>query len=108
MVIVSVHLGLRWPLIMARARDWLGLRRPSAGRTWALRLATTAIAVQGIHSFGVLGLDTKLSMEVSLDWWNFEESVAGFFGHCLAVSGLCIVVSHHIAKLLRLRARRQP
>nr|WP_305123526.1 DUF4405 domain-containing protein [Roseomonas sp. GC11] len=103
MIIVSIHLGLRWPLIMARIRHWLGLRSASTMQRWALRCALMAIAVQGVHSFSVLGLGTKLSMQVSLDWWNFEESVAGFFGHCLAVSGLCIAASYHLAKVLRMK-----
>ena len=32
---------------------------------------------------------------MSLDWWNFEESVAGFFGHCAAVAGLCMFVTYY-------------
>ena len=43
-------------------------------------------------------------MQVSLDWWNFEQSVLGFFGHCAAAAGLLIAASYYTALLLR-RAR---
>ena len=39
--------------------------------------------------------------QVSLDWWNFEEAVLGFFLHRAAVAGMLISVSYHTARLLR-------
>ena len=32
-------------------------------------------------------------MQVTLDWWNFEESVLGFFVHCIAITGLYMSVT---------------
>ena len=43
----------------------------------------------------MLGLGTKLAMQVTLDWWNFEESVLGFFVHCIAVAGLYMSVTRN-------------
>ena len=54
-----------------------------------------------ILSFFELGLGGKLSMQVSLDWWNFEESVAGFFAHCIAIAGLYIALSYYTMKWLQ-------
>jgi hypothetical protein len=34
-------------------------------------------------------------MRMALDWWNFEESVAGFFVHCLAVASLYICATDY-------------
>ncbi len=56
--------------------------------------AFTAVAVH-------LGLGARLTMQVSLDWWNFEESVLGFFLHCAAVAEMLISVSYWTARLLR-------
>lgn len=33
-------------------------------------------------------------MQVSLDWWDFEASVTGFFVHSLAAAGLTIALGH--------------
>jgi hypothetical protein len=95
LVIVSVHLGLRWPMIMGLVRDGLGLSRASAVRTLALRAAAVVIALHGIWSAFALGLGTRLAMRVTLDWWNFEESVLGFFVHCIAIAGLCMTLTYY-------------
>lgn len=109
LVIVSIHLGFRWALIMGVTRGLLGIKAPSAIRTQALRGAAAALAIHGVWSAFELGLGTKLSMRMTLDWWNFEESVAGFFVHCFAVSALCISATYYATKLLsRPKAGRHP
>jgi hypothetical protein len=102
LVIVAIHLGLRWPLLMGVARNLFGIREPNALRTLLLRAMAVAIAIHGVWSFLQLGLGTKLSMQMTLDWWNFEESVVGFFVHCAAVAGLVMVVTYYGLKLLQL------
>lgn len=105
LLIVAVHLGLRWPLLMAVARKLLGIAQASALRTLVLRLMALGIALQGLASAQVLNLRARLLFQMSLDWWNFEESVAGFFGHCLAVAGLGICLTHYALLLLQRRRR---
>jgi Domain of unknown function (DUF4405) len=95
LVIVAVHLGLRWPLIMGVARKLLEISNRSAVRTSILRAVAAVIAMYGVGSSFALGLGTKLSMQMTLDWWNFEESVAGFFVHCLAIAGLYIFITYY-------------
>jgi len=106
LVAVAVHLGLRWPTIMGVARSLFGISGPSAVRTFALRAIAAAIAVHGVWSSFVLGLGSKLSMQMTLDWWNFEESVAGFFLHCIAVAGLHMGLTYHAMRWIRHRRRR--
>lgn len=106
LVIVAVHLGLRWPMLMGVARNLLGITRPSPARTLALRVAAAAISALGIWSSFRLGLGGKLSMQMTLDWWNFEESVAGFFVHCIAIVGFCIALTYYVTKGLQKRRRK--
>lgn len=105
LVIVAVHLGLRWPMIMGVAQNLTGITRPNAICAWTLRLVAAGIAIHGVGSSFALGLGSKLSMQVSLDWWNFEESVAGFFVHCVAIAGLYIFVTYYSVKWLQHRKR---
>ena len=105
LLIVSIHLGLRWLLLMAVARKLFGLAQPSAIRTTLLRLVALCIALQGMGSGAALNLHSRLFFQMSLDWWNFEESVAGFFGHCLAVAGLCIFLTYYPTQWLQRRKR---
>ena len=95
LVIVAIHLGLRWPLLMAVTSKLLGIKTPNAVRTAVLRLVAVGIAVQGVYSAGALNLRSRLLFQMSLDWWNFEESVAGFFAHCAAFAGLCMFVTYY-------------
>ena len=100
-VVVAVHLGLRWPTLMAVARRAFGITQPSRLRTSTLRFLTAGIAACGVWSFSVLQLGTRLTMQISLEWWNFEQAVLGFFGHCAAAAGLLAASSHYAALLLR-------
>ena len=108
LVIVAIHLGLRWPLLMAFARNLFGITQPSAARTLALRLLAVAIAIYGVWSSFALGIGSKLAMQMTLDWWNFEESVAGFFVHCIAIAGLYIFLTYYAMKWVQQRKRRTP
>lgn len=105
LVIVSVHLGLRWPMLMGVARKLTGITQPNAIRTLALRTIAVVIALYGVWSSFELAIGTKLSMQMTLDWWNFEESVAGFFVHCLAIAGLYICLTYYTVKWLQRRKR---
>jgi len=102
LVIVAIHLGRRWPMLMGMARNLCGIRKPNALRRLLLRGTAVAIAGHGVWSFLELGVGTKLSMRMTLDWWDFEESVAPFFVHCAAIAGLVIFVVHYGMKLIRL------
>lgn len=105
LVVVAIHLGLRWPLLMAVTRKLLGIVAPNAARTAVLRLLAIGIAVQGVFSALALNLRSRLTFQMSLDWWNFEESVAGFFVHSLAVMGLCACLTHYAMQWLQRRQR---
>jgi hypothetical protein len=101
LVIVAIHLGLRWPMLMGVMRNLFGINKPNALRTFVLRMIALSVALHGVWSFAVLGLGGKLSMRMTLDWWNFEEAVAGFFVHCAAVAGLVMVITYYGLKLIR-------
>ena len=100
LIIVAIHLGLRWPMLMGVARNVFGISTPNTARTLALRTVTAAIALYGIGSRFELGLGAKLSMQMTLDWWDFEEAVIGFFVHCAAIAGLVIAVTYYGMKLV--------
>jgi len=95
LLIVAVHLGLRWPMLMAVGRTMFGIQGTHVLRSVILRSIAIAIAVQGLCSMVALNLHNRLLFRVSLDWWNFEESAVAFFGHCLAIVGLWVFATHH-------------
>jgi hypothetical protein len=93
---VAVHLGLRWQRVMNAVRgNTLRITGKSPLRTAALRVAAAAIAVYGLQSSFVMGVGTKLSLQMSLDGWDFETSAFGFFLNWAAIAGLYIFVAHY-------------
>lgn len=105
LIIVAIHLGLRWPQLMAVARKLLGIVETNAARAAVLRLIGISIAIQGVNSVLALNLRYRLLFQMSLDWWNFEQSVVGFFGHCMAIAGLCMFLTHYTMQWLQHRKR---
>ncbi|WP_343231043.1 DUF4405 domain-containing protein [Variovorax sp. WS11] len=105
LVVAAIHLGLRWPLLMAVTRTLFGIVEANAARTAVLRSIAIAIAGQGVCSVLALNLRSRLLFQMSLDWWNFEESVASFFGHCMAVMGLCMFLTYYTMRWLQRRER---
>ncbi|MBB6557476.1 hypothetical protein HNP48_000140 [Acidovorax soli] len=106
LIVVFIHLGLRWPLLMAVARKLFGFQESNAARTAILRLVAAGIALQGVFSALALNLPARLLFQISLDWWNFEESVAAFFLHCMAIAGLCMFLTHYSMLWAQRRMRR--
>lgn len=107
-VLVAVHLGLRWPIVMGAARRLFRIGAPSAVRTLVLRAIAVGSAIQGVRSSFALDIGTKLSMQFSLDWWRFDESVAGFFLHCAAIAGLHMALAYYLMKWAQRRSRIAP
>jgi hypothetical protein len=96
LALVAIHLGIRWERVMSVARNTFNITAKSRARTLVLRLIAAAIAAHGLYSSAVMGLGTKLALQMSLDGWDFEASAFGFFLHWLSIVGLYAVLSHHI------------
>jgi uncharacterized membrane protein len=100
LIIVSLHLGMRWSMLMNVARNLAGIKRTNTLRTITLRVITVLIALQGIRSWFEIGMGAKLTAKVSMEFWDFNESTAEFFIHLIAIAGLFISISHYLMKLL--------
>lgn len=91
MAIVGLHIGLNWNRVAIFARN-LGTNGPVW--RWLSWLAAIALAIQGIRSATVMDFWTRLRLEMSLAMWDFNESVAAYFGHWLAILALMALLMH--------------
>lgn len=105
LLLVGAHLGLRWPLLSGFARAAFGISTPNRLRTWVLRALAAGVSAYGLGSFTALGIGNRLTMRMTLDWWNFEESVLGFFVHGLALVVLVACLTHAVTSLLQQAGR---
>lgn len=94
-VLVAVHLGVRWARVMLAVRGALRLSQASPLRVLVLRGAAAVVAGGGLLSAFDMGLGGKLAMQMSLDGWDFEAQAAGFFLRWASIVGLGVALTHY-------------
>jgi hypothetical protein len=101
LIIIAIHLGTRWTVVVNTARSIFGLALPSPFRTMALRAAAIGIAAWGVKSSFEMALGAKLMLTYSLDMWDFNESTIQFFVNYGSIVGLYAVVTHYGLNLIK-------
>jgi hypothetical protein len=107
MIIVAVHLGWHWHMVIAVVSSKLGLTESSL-RTVVVRGVAVAIAAYGVHSSLELDLGSKLILKMSLISWDFATSTPAFFVHHLAIIGFYAFVAHYMLLFGKAYARAIP
>lgn len=105
LLIIAVHLGTRWAIIMNACRTMFGITNQNHARTLAVRCAAGAIAMWGIKSCSEMAFGSKLMLTYSLDMWDFNESTLGFFVNYASIVGLCAGITHYALQLVPLARR---
>jgi len=104
LLIVALHLGTRWQIVMSVCRGLVGISSQNVCRTAILRLAVVVIVAWGARSSFKMAFGSKLTLTYSLDMWDFNESTLGFFVNYAAIVGMFAAITHYA--LLGMRARR--
>jgi Domain of unknown function (DUF4405) len=104
-LILAIHLGTRWSLIMLTVRTHLHLA-PSRMRTAVLRATAAAIALYGVQSSSTMVFGSKLFLIDVLDMWDFNSQATVFFLNFASIMGLYISLSHYVSLWLRRNADR--
>lgn len=100
LVLVSLHLGLRWQRVMNVMRIACRFTNASRMRTAVLRVVALAVAIRGACVLQLMGVLDKLSVQLSPDGWDFESSTAAFFVNWACISGLVIAMTHYAMKTI--------
>lgn len=101
LLIVALHLGLHWSMIMGLVRSKLGIKTSNRPRVWVLRSLAFCIAAYGVHSLLAVNVAAKLSMQVLTGFSDFQISAPALLLHHLAIVGLGICVVHCALKLIQ-------
>ncbi|MCU4179681.1 DUF4405 domain-containing protein [Bosea sp. BH3] len=96
----GLHVGLQWGMLMAVARRMLGITSESRVRTGLMRIATAFVAGLGIDSLSALGVGSKVLMQTTFAFWDFENDALAFFARATAIFGLSVALSHYAMRLL--------
>ncbi|MCR6727755.1 DUF4405 domain-containing protein [Agrobacterium fabrum] len=101
LLIIAVHLGTRWEVVMNVLRATFGARGPMPVRAWASRILTFGIVGWGMMSFSEMAFGAKLMLTYSLDMWDFNESVLGFFLNYGSIVGMFAAAAHYALAAIR-------
>ena len=109
-LLMSLHLGLHWDMVMGMARRTLPLRRDSKIRPVLLPAIGTLIAGYGVFAFIKRDFFIYMFLKSEFVFLNYDESKILFYVDYLALMGLCIFVAHYSVRLCRDRnnGRRNP
>ncbi|WP_113131859.1 DUF4405 domain-containing protein [Hyphomicrobiales bacterium] len=106
LIIVSIHLGLHWSIVMNVVRSLLGLHRNHLGRTAVLRLASCGIAACGVYSSLELDIGSRLLLIPTMQFWDFNEGAAGFFLRIASIAGLYVAAGYYGISAIQAPRRR--
>lgn len=101
LVIISIHLGLHWSIVMNVVRSLVGIRQHSAVRTLFLRLVALGVAAHGLYSSLEVDIGSKLFLVPTMQFWDFSEDTLGFFLHHASIVGLYACVGHYVMVALQ-------
>ena len=102
-VLMSLHLGLHWNMMMGMAGRAAGESSPH--RTWLLRIIGILIAGYGVFAFIRRQIGSYMFLRIAFAFFNFEEPLILFFADYLAAMGLFVWLGHYLAKALRAAGR---
>lgn len=100
-VLMSLHLGLHWNMILGMTRKAAGIKNGSKIRGIIAFVAGLIIAGYGVWVFIKRDLCTCLLLKTEFVFLDYSESKILFYIDYLALMGLCVFIAHSIAKLCR-------
>lgn len=97
LVLMSVHAGLHWKVLISVMGRAFGLQKPNRLRAALLRLSALGIIIFGIKVSFERAIGSRLLMRESFDYW--EGGFVELFPAYLAIMGLYIGLAHYFLKL---------
>lgn len=102
-ILMSVHLGLHWGMIMGMMKKISLFKKSSVIRMWVLRALAFVICIFGIYSFVKNDIVSYLFVRSQFVFFDMAQPLAWFFIEYLAMMGLWVCIAYYGAKLLRSR-----
>ncbi len=105
LILMEVHLGMRWKMVMVEARKLAGISFSSRLRTASLQAVSAIIAGYGTFASFERSIFSRLTAYYSFGNWEFDESVLGFFVQYASIVGLYAYLAHQALQLFKNRSR---
>lgn len=97
-VLMSLHLGMHWNMLMTMARKHL---RPNQICTWALRIAGYSFATYGVVTFVRRDVGLYLLLKSHFVFFDYSEPLIAFLLDYLAVMWLFVAVGFLLLHVIK-------
>ena len=105
LVLLSLHSGLHWNSLMAMAER--ASKKPSAIRTWVLRILASIVAGYGVVAFVNRDIGSYMTLRTQFAFFDYEEPLLLLLADYLAIMGLFVFMGHYVATALRSLGKKQ-
>lgn len=100
-VLMSVHLGLHWGMIMGMFKKVLKGGKFPETAVWVIRAAALAIAVYGLTCFVHADIFSYMLLKNQFVFFDFEQSAVSVFAEYTAMMSCWVFIGYYIAKVIR-------
>jgi hypothetical protein len=100
-LLMSLHLGLHWNLILGIVRKAAGIKSKAKSRSMIAFIVGLAIAGYGVWAFIRRDFLTYLFLRSEFVFLDYSEPRVLFYIDYLALMGLCIFIAHYSTKFIR-------
>jgi hypothetical protein len=100
LLLMAVHLGLHWEMIINAMRKMTGITRINSGRTIIVRVMAVLVVAIGVWGFFDRDMFSKLFQGFSFDYWDPERPAILFFIFNFSILGIYVFLTYYGLKLL--------
>lgn len=100
-LLMSLHLGLHWNMILGISRKAAGIKNKSKTRSIIAFIAGLMIAGYGMWAFISRNFSTYLLLKSEFVFLDYSESNILFYIDYFALMGLCIFIAHYCTKMIQ-------
>lgn len=103
MILLAIHIGFHWDMLMAIMKKMVGICHESALRTIILRVIIFVIIIYGFYAAVKLDISARLTAYSAFFFFN-ESKLMIIIDH-LTFFCSCIILTHYSLKILRMSAK---
>ncbi|MDQ0230948.1 DUF4405 domain-containing protein [Metabacillus malikii] len=105
-IIMSIHIGLSWAMIMGSVRRMTGITGTSRIRTIMLRVLAVLIVAYGVQSSFERDMGSKLFFYNPFGW-SYDNSTVRFLIDHLSIMGIYISGTHYALKVVQNQEKQE-
>ena len=107
LILMSIHLGLHWNMVLNRAKRIVGKANPSKFIRTSLFILSILIATYGVFVFIDRDFLTYMFLRSEFVFLDYGEPLWSFYLDYVSLMGLWIFLSHYLLKWLKRKGEKE-